>query len=139
MKGKKFTLVALLFVTLIVVGVLVWPKPKPALAATWSVRLELDWNGRGVPRNVHAQAVLVDGGGDDFGGWINLAPSNNWSVWTNNLNDPNANADSVRFRWDFDAAGADLGYIWNPAPTPHPTVVLNSEVTVLHSDYLVAP
>jgi hypothetical protein len=72
MKSKKFAIAALLFVTLIVVGVLVWPTPKPALANVWY--------------EVHVQdddGVSIDSL-DFFGNHVQFAfYYNGWGAWFN--------------------------------------------------------
>jgi hypothetical protein len=80
MKGKKFAIAALLFVTLIVVGVLVWPTPKPALANTdYTVRVE-DTEGEPIIGLVDVQISFYNGG---WGNWIIMDDDQNGDyLWT---------------------------------------------------------
>ena len=59
MKAKKLRLIgiAIFVLMLIVVGVMVWPEPKPAMAATWTANLSMTWNNL-APRNVNPTAQL---------------------------------------------------------------------------------
>jgi hypothetical protein len=128
MKGKKFAIVALLAVALVVVGVLVWPTPKQALAIDKTVQIFMTWDPHSPDYDVDATAQLLDCDGDEVGNPIALAANGNNTIFTGTFNDVPSYAYYVVFGWDVAA-----GYQFVPEPfTEDATVLLNwSGITVL--------
>jgi len=129
--------VGLVVVTLIAVGVLVWPTPKEAMAANWPVKLTLEWFAIGDPwqRDVNVTAQLYTAGMNPIGVPVELIPADNNQTWTGFLPDGGHNPWYVRFYWDYDSDGQDEGYIWDNEARPPLVVPANTSLSEGVSEY----
>ncbi len=117
-------LIGLVAVVAIVVGVLVWPPPKAALAMDQFVSFSVDWQGDAVEYDIAAVAQFLNSGGgvvaeialDDL-----VVP---WTYWSGTYFNVHSSVVSVRivfddqqFNWDIGSPNGPILISWsNPQP-----------------------
>jgi len=131
MKAKKLAVAMTAFaLAALVVGVLVWPQPKPALAQNVSVTIFVDnWNGVN-PYNIQATAEALDAWGIELNPRmiINLNPNLALTEFGNSFVNPPSGAAKVRLTWD----PLNL-HEWSNGEPPQ-TITLNWSGTSFHMD-----
>jgi len=104
--------IAAFVVVLAVVGVMVWPTPKPALAATWTATLSQNWNWFDM-RNTNPTAQLYTAGMVPIGNPIAMNDMIvQWDWYREGLDDGGANPAFIVFRWDYDPVLLDQNTEW---------------------------
>lgn len=120
--GRNLKLVTAVVVLLLVVGVLVWPTPRPACAAV-SVQLFVSWDQEHmVPRDLHPVVELLHSDGSPFVPAVTVQLQDNWNhTWfTGSVANPPSQAALAEYSWD---VGGDEQWFKNgdAIDVPHQT------------------
>jgi len=114
MKAKKLHLIgiAIFVVLLVAVGVMVWPEPKPAMAANWTATLSQNWNGFNM-RNTNPTVQFYSATMAPIGNQVAMNDMIvQWDKYRETLDDGGATIYYIMFRWDYDPNGLDQGSEW---------------------------
>jgi hypothetical protein len=112
---KKIALLAFIVVALVVVGVLVMPKPKPAYAMhpSLDVHFNIVWQDVDLAYDANVTVKLYDVNWNLLTGWSSpLTPDEGYVNWTTEFADIPDEAVNYKIRWDLE------GFEWVADPMP---------------------
>jgi hypothetical protein len=107
-KPSRIALLAFISVALVVVGVAVWPTPKPALAthSKLDVLFVIDWEFGGPAYDAEAIVELYDVNWNLLAGWSSpFTPNENYTNWTTEFTNITNDAVNYRIVWNYEGHG----------------------------------